>query len=206
MKDELILPQGWIAGQWVWGTTLYLGTLLTVLAKAALISECVKSRFSSSVTLSSPVSPRQHLDEIYAPRHPRVVPLHDGLPSPLRVDRPARRLVHRVPEYRPATVVVARVLAHHLRSTGWPPPARLWLEVVRLPFYLSMTQANLARVLQLQTHVPARAVPHRAGDPEVQPARYALLTTPMHVIEHLRFVPQTTDHGWSSSRRSVSPR
>ncbi|KAK4705641.1 phospholipid-transporting ATPase, partial [Phenoliferia sp. Uapishka_3] len=39
MKDELILPQGWIAGQWVWGTTLYLGCLLTVLAKAALISD-----------------------------------------------------------------------------------------------------------------------------------------------------------------------
>ncbi|KAM0749097.1 phospholipid-translocating P-type ATPase [Meredithblackwellia eburnea MCA 4105] len=39
VKDELILPQGWIAGQWVWGTTLYLGCLLTVLAKAALISD-----------------------------------------------------------------------------------------------------------------------------------------------------------------------
>lgn len=40
-SDELILPQGWIAGQWVWGTTLYLSVLLTVLAKAALISEYV---------------------------------------------------------------------------------------------------------------------------------------------------------------------
>ena len=37
--NELILPQGWIAGQWVWGTTLYLSVLLTMLAKAALISE-----------------------------------------------------------------------------------------------------------------------------------------------------------------------
>lgn len=36
---DLILPQGWVAGQWVWGTTLYLSALLTVLAKAALISE-----------------------------------------------------------------------------------------------------------------------------------------------------------------------
>ncbi|KAK4057711.1 aminophospholipid translocase [Microbotryomycetes sp. JL221] len=36
---ELILPQGWIAGHWVWGTTLYLSVLLTVLAKAALISD-----------------------------------------------------------------------------------------------------------------------------------------------------------------------
>lgn len=39
--DDLILPQGWIAGQWVWGTTLYLSALLAVLAKAALISEYV---------------------------------------------------------------------------------------------------------------------------------------------------------------------
>lgn len=37
--DELILPQGWIAGQWVWGTTVYVATLVTVLLKAALISE-----------------------------------------------------------------------------------------------------------------------------------------------------------------------
>lgn len=36
---DLVLPQGWVAGQWVWGTTLYLSALLTVLAKAALISE-----------------------------------------------------------------------------------------------------------------------------------------------------------------------
>lgn len=38
-NGELVLPQGWIAGQWVWGTTLYLSALLTVLAKAALISD-----------------------------------------------------------------------------------------------------------------------------------------------------------------------
>lgn len=35
----LELAQGWIAGQWVWGTTVYMATLLTVLLKAALISE-----------------------------------------------------------------------------------------------------------------------------------------------------------------------
>ncbi|GAA5966757.1 hypothetical protein JCM3765_000939 [Sporobolomyces pararoseus] len=37
--DGLALAQGWIGGQWVWGTTLYLSALLTVLAKAALISD-----------------------------------------------------------------------------------------------------------------------------------------------------------------------
>lgn len=40
-NQGLILAQGWIGGQWVWGTTLYLSALLTVLAKAALISKCV---------------------------------------------------------------------------------------------------------------------------------------------------------------------
>ncbi|BGP12149.1 hypothetical protein JCM10213_004714 [Rhodosporidiobolus nylandii] len=38
-NQGLILAQGWIGGQWVWGTTLYLSALLTVLAKAALISD-----------------------------------------------------------------------------------------------------------------------------------------------------------------------
>ncbi|GAA6033681.1 hypothetical protein JCM8097_004379 [Rhodosporidiobolus ruineniae] len=38
-NQGLILAQGWVGGQWVWGTTLYLSALLTVLAKAALISD-----------------------------------------------------------------------------------------------------------------------------------------------------------------------
>ncbi|GAA5916948.1 hypothetical protein JCM6882_003839, partial [Rhodosporidiobolus microsporus] len=38
-SQGLILAQGWIGAQWVWGTTLYLSALLTVLAKAALISD-----------------------------------------------------------------------------------------------------------------------------------------------------------------------
>ncbi|SCV68524.1 BQ2448_645 [Microbotryum intermedium] len=36
---DLILPQGWVGGEWMWGTTLYLAALLAVLAKAALISD-----------------------------------------------------------------------------------------------------------------------------------------------------------------------
>ncbi|GAA6019012.1 hypothetical protein JCM10207_006287 [Rhodosporidiobolus poonsookiae] len=38
-NQGLVLAQGWIGGQWVWGTTLYLSALLTVLAKAALITD-----------------------------------------------------------------------------------------------------------------------------------------------------------------------
>lgn len=38
---DLIASDGKASGLWVWGTTLYMGILLTVLGKAALISECV---------------------------------------------------------------------------------------------------------------------------------------------------------------------
>ncbi|GAA5906353.1 hypothetical protein JCM8208_003527 [Rhodotorula glutinis] len=38
-SQGLILVQGWVGGQWVWGTTLYLTALVTVLGKAALISD-----------------------------------------------------------------------------------------------------------------------------------------------------------------------
>ncbi|BGP28306.1 aminophospholipid translocase [Rhodotorula toruloides] len=38
-NEGLILVQGWISGQWVWGTTLYLTALVTVLGKAAIISD-----------------------------------------------------------------------------------------------------------------------------------------------------------------------
>lgn len=36
---DLIQDNGQNSGLWVWGTTLYLAVLLTVLGKAALISE-----------------------------------------------------------------------------------------------------------------------------------------------------------------------
>lgn len=36
---DLMLVGGFDAGHWFWGTTLYLAVLLTVLGKAALISE-----------------------------------------------------------------------------------------------------------------------------------------------------------------------
>lgn len=51
-KEGLILVQGWVGGQWVWGTTLYLTALVTVLGKAALISECAASSPSPLAGLS----------------------------------------------------------------------------------------------------------------------------------------------------------
>ena len=38
---DLKESSGLDSGHWVWGTTLYLAVLLTVLGKAALISKCV---------------------------------------------------------------------------------------------------------------------------------------------------------------------
>ena len=38
---DLKQATGYDSGHWFWGTTLYLAVLLTVLGKAALISECV---------------------------------------------------------------------------------------------------------------------------------------------------------------------
>ena len=38
---DLKQATGYDSGHWFWGTTLYLSVLLTVLGKAALISECV---------------------------------------------------------------------------------------------------------------------------------------------------------------------
>lgn len=51
-KEGLILVQGWVGGQWVWGTTLYLTALVTVLGKAALISECAAPASSPFAGLS----------------------------------------------------------------------------------------------------------------------------------------------------------
>ncbi|KAH8922693.1 aminophospholipid-transporting P-type ATPase [Atractiella rhizophila] len=37
--DELILAQGWIAGQWIFGTAVYVAVLILVLGKAALLTD-----------------------------------------------------------------------------------------------------------------------------------------------------------------------
>jgi phospholipid-transporting ATPase len=39
--DDLTLNPGWIGGHWIWGTTIYMVVVVTVLAKAAIVSEYV---------------------------------------------------------------------------------------------------------------------------------------------------------------------
>lgn len=53
--------QGWVSGQWVWGTTLYLTALVTVLGKAALISEYVSLILHFLAASSGPRLTRAHL-------------------------------------------------------------------------------------------------------------------------------------------------
>jgi hypothetical protein len=48
---DLKQADGLDSGHWFWGTTLYLAVLLTVLGKAALISESVSHSFSSMPTV-----------------------------------------------------------------------------------------------------------------------------------------------------------
>lgn len=46
---DLKQSTGLDSGHWFWGTALYLAVLLTVLGKAALISECVLPRFADDI-------------------------------------------------------------------------------------------------------------------------------------------------------------
>jgi len=50
--DDLLVWDGKNSGLWVWGTTLYLAVLLTVLGKAALVSEYAVSFGHARVMLT----------------------------------------------------------------------------------------------------------------------------------------------------------
>ena len=47
---DLKQPSGFDSGHWFWGTMLYLAVLLTVLGKAALVSECVLGYHAAATT------------------------------------------------------------------------------------------------------------------------------------------------------------
>jgi phospholipid-transporting ATPase len=51
---DLKQSTGFDSGIWFWGTMLYLAVLLTVLGKAALVSECVFNHHVTSVVTDSP--------------------------------------------------------------------------------------------------------------------------------------------------------
>ena len=64
---DLKSSRGYDCGHWFWGTTLYIAVLLTVLGKAALVSECVHGcAIIPSTLLMAFIS--QHMDEVYCCR------------------------------------------------------------------------------------------------------------------------------------------
>jgi len=65
---DLKQSAGYDSGHWFWGTTLYLAVLLTVLGKAALVSECVHGLHLTLLPLLMfPKS--QYLDQVYRCRY-----------------------------------------------------------------------------------------------------------------------------------------
>jgi hypothetical protein len=65
---DLKQSKGYDSGHWFWGTMLYLVVLLTVLGKAALVSECVRGLHLSLIPLLTfPKS--QYLDQVYGRRY-----------------------------------------------------------------------------------------------------------------------------------------
>lgn len=47
---DLKQSSGYDSGHWFWGTMLYIAVLLTVLGKAALVSECVHGQRAAAAT------------------------------------------------------------------------------------------------------------------------------------------------------------
>ena len=65
---DLKQSTGLDSGHWFWGTTLYLAVLLTVLGKAALVSECVRGLHL--ILLPLLMFPKsQYMDQVYCCRY-----------------------------------------------------------------------------------------------------------------------------------------
>ncbi len=67
---DLKQSSGLDSGHWFWGTMLYLAVLLTVLGKAALVSECVHGFHATLLSLL--MFPQlQYMDKVYCCRYGR---------------------------------------------------------------------------------------------------------------------------------------
>ena len=115
---DLKEANGLDSGLWVWGTMLYLTVLLTVLGKAALVSEYV---FHNIVLPPRLIGSLQPLDEVHGSRYanlwrtditvaniprsyPWIIHLHDAVPATVRRCGPRHWILQRIPEYCPSTV------------------------------------------------------------------------------------------------------
>lgn len=88
---DLKQNDGLDGGLWFWGTMLYLAVLLTVLGKAALVSEYVYTFLI--VTIASLTLLGQPLDEVHRRRDPGRFRLHHVLPPIIRRRRARHRLL-----------------------------------------------------------------------------------------------------------------
>jgi hypothetical protein len=124
---DLKLADGLVSGHWFWGTTLYLAVLLTVLGKAALISECVflffifcfdqvdKSIFPSSLWTKYTVAGKIYdLSSISVltlfASHPRIICFYNAVSAPLCGRRTLDRFLDRVHWHCPTSVDKRSVL------------------------------------------------------------------------------------------------
>ena len=130
------------SGHWFWGLTLYLAVLLTVLGKAALVSEYVTLVLIHNGPLPNAVSfslwtkytvagesvrsrSRRAITHYYPHSYPRFLRLHHGVPSTVRGCCPCHRILNRVPWHRSPIVDRRRFLLrsyigpNHLLDAGF---------------------------------------------------------------------------------------
>lgn len=157
------------SGHWFWGTALYLAVLLTVLGKAALISEYVViSRRRPFVLFTDRVAPFKFMDQVYRRCHPRLVRVHDDLSPDLRPRRSRARLLDRIRRTRTPSMDRCGVLFYAPPLTSHLSRARFLLEIlsknVRPP-----TVPHRARTSKVQhSGLPAAAGAIPKGDQESQ--------------------------------------
>ena len=152
---DLKQASGLDSGHWFWGTTLYLAVLLTVLGKAALISEWVLS-FSPQIRAKG--FPCQPLDQVHGGCYPRVLRLHHAFPSYLCGHSSSNRLLDRICRYRSAIMDGCRFLL-------CPPPYTFVLSIPRLRVEIvsdldAIRWLSSDPVPQLSTDVWTFVVPH----------------------------------------------
>jgi hypothetical protein len=115
---DLNQSSGYDSGHWFWGTMLYLAVLLTVLGKAALVSECVHVHHAAAtiahaphiavygrsillqVTLNTPEYRNLNAHEPYVISDPRIICLHHDLPPPLHRNCSQFRFLSGIPGIR----------------------------------------------------------------------------------------------------------
>jgi phospholipid-transporting ATPase len=148
---DLKSSRGYDCGHWFWGTMLYIAVLLTVLGKAALVSECVHGRATIPSTLLM-VFISQHMDEVYCCSDSGFICVHHAFPSHLYCHCSQYRVLSRVLGTRSTAVHRQRLLVNNSPCPCDLPLSRLHVEILSADVY-------------------ARILPYCTRDPKVQHSR-----------------------------------